>query len=66
LLSITTGTTLYTIEGTDYPCLDLTPGQAREALSEAGIDPQRIAQAVMPVDRLEYTGVVLSAGWKRA
>ncbi|HLF26086.1 MAG TPA: guanitoxin biosynthesis pre-guanitoxin forming N-methyltransferase GntF [Anaerolineae bacterium] len=65
LLSITTGTTLYTVDGATFPCLDLTTEQLREALSEAGMDPQRVFQAAMPIEREEYNGVILSAGWKR-
>jgi len=65
LLSVTTGTTDYTLDGAVFPCLDLNVDQMRESLIEAGIDPQRIAHASMPVERQEYTGVLLSAGWKK-
>jgi len=64
LLSITTGTLKYTVEGMVYDCLDLTRDQVGESLVEAGMDPQRIAFAEMPIQGDEYTGVVLSAGWK--
>ena len=65
LLSVTTGTTDYTLDGVVFSCLDLKVDQVRESLVEAGIDPQRIAHATMPVEREEYTGVLLSAGWKK-
>ena len=66
LLSVTTGATSYAVEGTPYPCLDLDAAEVRAALVAAGIDPTRIAQAQMPVAGEEYTGVLLSAGWKQA
>jgi hypothetical protein len=65
LLSVTTGTTLYTVEDTVYACLDLNRSQICESLADAGIDPNTVAQAEMAVDRQEYQGVLLSAGWKR-
>ena len=65
LLSVTTGTTLYTVDGAVFPCLDLTAEEIRESLVEAGIDPQRIYQPSMPVEGEEYSGVLLSAGWKK-
>jgi SAM-dependent methyltransferase len=65
LLSVTYGTTLYTVDGSVFPCLDLNAEHVREALAAAGIDPQRIWQASMPVEGEEYSGVLLSAGWKR-
>ena len=65
LLSVTTGTTWYTVDGSVFPCLDLSAEQVRETLIEAGLDPQRIYQASMPVESEEYSGVLLSAGWKK-
>lgn len=65
LLSVTTGTTQYTVEGNVFACLDLSRAQVCESLVEAGIDPSTAAQAEMAVDREEYHGVLLSAGWKR-
>ena len=65
LLSVTTGTTWYTVDGSVFPCLDLSAEQVRKSLIEAGLDPQRIYQASMPVEGDEYSGVLLSAGWKK-
>ncbi len=65
LLSVTTGTTNYTVDGVVFNCLDLQVDQVRESLIEACIDPQRIMHAAMPVEQEEYSGVLLSAGWKR-
>ncbi|HJW84338.1 MAG TPA: guanitoxin biosynthesis pre-guanitoxin forming N-methyltransferase GntF, partial [Anaerolineae bacterium] len=65
LLSVTTGTTWYTVDGSVFPCLDLSAEQVRESLIEARLDPQRIYQASMPVESEEYSGVLLSAGWKK-
>jgi len=64
LLSITTGTTWYTVDGATFPCLDLTVDQVHASLVEAGMQPGRLAHASMPIEGDEYTGVVLSAGWK--
>ena len=64
LLSVTTGTSNYTVDGVVFPCLDLTWEHVSESLIEAGIDPQRRYHAAMPVEREEYSGVLLSAGWK--
>ena len=65
LLSVSTGTLLYTVDGAVFPCLDLNAEQVRESLVEAGIDPQRVNQASMPVEGEEYDSVLLSAGWKK-
>ncbi len=65
LLSITTGTTTYTVDGVVFPCLDLTPEQVCESLVEAGLDPDRIEHITIPVASEEYTAMHHFAGWKR-
>lgn len=65
LLSITTGTLIYTVEETQYPCLDLTQEQLHETFIETGMDPQRISVASMPIEGQEYTGITLSSAWKQ-
>jgi len=64
LLSITTGTTRYTVDGTVFACLDLKLGEVRAALVEAGLDSERIAHVNVAVEGDEYTHMLLSAGWK--
>jgi len=62
LLSVTTGTTRYTVEGVPFPCLSLDSDQVQAALTAAGLD--RVEQAELPVAGEEYDGVLLSAAWR--
>jgi hypothetical protein len=65
LLSVTTGTTDYTVDHTVFPCLDLSEAEVQAALIEAGFAAEYIERAAMPVERAEYSGVLLHAAWKK-
>lgn len=65
LLSVTTGTTDYTVDHTVFRCLDLSETEVRDALIEAGFATDSITCASMSVQRAEYTGVLLHAAWKK-
>jgi len=66
LLSTTTGTTRYTVDGTVFACLDLSREEVSRSLIEADMDPARLTHASMPVAGEEYTALHLFAGWKRS